>query len=167
MRIFLFLSIILLQLGCTTVEIAKEVSKASQSIQTSVEKILKNDENNSDDDISVDKISNYLEKEKEILEAEKKETKNLADEQKKITEIKFLEKTFEEIQIDFGEPTLLRHDGNTQTIRYNTSACRLFLFFNLSIQKPKVKYFEIRDTNGNLIIEKNDVENCHKNLKLR
>jgi len=162
----LFLAIISLQLGCTTVEIAKEVSKASKSIQTSVENILNKEKNSSGVELSSNEINNSIKKEKEILETEKKKTKELAAKQKKITEIKFIDKTLKEIQIKFVEPALLRYDGDTQTVRFDTNACRLFLFFDLGIQTPKVEYFEMRDTSGDLISTKKNVESCYKNLNL-
>ena len=166
MRIFLFLAIISLQLGCTTIEIAKEVSKASKSIQTSVENILNKEKNSSEVELSSNEINDSIKKEKEILETEKKKTKELTAEQKKITKIKFLDKTLKEIQINFGEPTLQRYDGDTQTVRFDTNSCRLFLFFDLEIQTPKVEYFEMRDTSGDLISTKENIENCYKNLNL-
>ena len=43
MRILLFFVILLLRSNCTTIEVAKEVSKASKSIKNSVQKVIKND----------------------------------------------------------------------------------------------------------------------------
>ena len=44
MRIFFFLTFILILNGCATIEVAKEVSKVSTSIQTSVKKIAGKEE---------------------------------------------------------------------------------------------------------------------------
>ena len=41
MRIFFFLTFIMVQYGCASVEVAKEVTKASKSIKTTVENITK------------------------------------------------------------------------------------------------------------------------------
>ena len=42
-NIFIFLSAILLQ-GCTTIEVAKEVTKATKSVKTSIDNIISKDE---------------------------------------------------------------------------------------------------------------------------
>ena len=58
MRIFFFIFLILVLNNCTTIEVAKEVSKATTSIKTSVDNMIKT-----------------LEKDKEVLEIEKKNEK--------------------------------------------------------------------------------------------
>ena len=100
-----------------------------------------------------------------IKTAKKKETK-LAKKQQKIVELNFFNKTLDELRQDWGNPSLLRNDGNTQIARFDTLSCRLFLFFNSNQNLPKVEHFEIRDTKGNLIDKKEDIQNCYNNFKL-
>ena len=161
MRIFLLSIFMLIQLSCTTVEVAKEVTKATKSIKTSVDKIINTKETN-------DEITNLkndsIKQEKEILAIEKKKEKKLVKEQKKIIEINFLDKTLNEIKKNFGEPQLLRIDGNVQTVRFDTNKCRLFLFFNLNVNFSRVLHFEIRDNKGNLINTKAKIQECYKDL---
>ena len=61
---------------------------------------------------------------------------------------------------------MLRVDGKTKMTRFDTNNCRLFLFFNNQINNPKVKHFEIRDKKGNIINEKDKIQNCYKNFNL-
>ena len=65
-----------------------------------------------------------------------------------------------------GDSNLFRLDGNTQTMRYDSNTCRLFLFFNSTTPNPRVDYFEMRDEKGNLIKEKVNIENCYKKFDL-
>ena len=65
---------------------------------------------------------------------------------------------------EFGEPALIRLDGTTKTARFDTSSCRLFVFFNLKIKKPGVDYYEIRNTKGNLVDRKKNIEKCFKEI---
>lgn len=149
MRIFLFLTLVLLQTGCTTIEVAKEVTKASQSIKTSVNNIL-----------------TTMEKDKEILEIEKKKEKKLIIKQKKIAQINFLQMSLQEIDLRLEKPNLIRNDGNIIMHRHDTENCRLFVFFNKSEKIKKIKHFEIKDVFGKLIIKKSKVQNCYKELNL-
>ena len=176
MRIFLFLIFILLLSGCNTVEVAREVTKATKSIKNSVDKIIKNDEKKeevSDNFKKSNDIINSVVKEKKILEKEKKrekklikEQKKIIKEQKKITKVNFLGKTINEVKSNLGEPNLKRHDGNTQTIRFDTKICRLFIFLNLSVNTPRVEHFEIRDIKGNIIHTKEKIQKCYTGLDL-
>ena len=103
MRILSFILFITFLHSCTTVEVAKEVTKASESFKTSVKNII-----------------NSIEKDKEILEVEKEEEKKLVMEQKKLIKINFLEKTLTSIQTTVGQkPNLSRMDGNTQIVRFD------------------------------------------------
>ncbi|SVC72504.1 uncharacterized protein METZ01_LOCUS325358, partial [marine metagenome] len=122
MRIFLFFSFILIQSGCTSIEVAKEVTKASKSIKESVNKIIniekktketKDNKEIEDNDESSAAINDSIEKERKILEIEKKKEKKLVKEQKKIIKINFIGKTLNEIKSSLGEPQLIRIDGNT------------------------------------------------------
>ena len=162
MRIFLLLTIFFVQTSCSTVELAKEVTKASSSLKTSVQNIVKSQ---SEDSSNIE-IENKIEKEKEILEIEKEEQKDLVKIQKKIVKINFMGKTINEVYMKLGDSNLFRLDGDTQTMRYDAKSCRLFLFFNSTTPIPRVEYFEMRDENGNLIKEKINIEQCYKNFDL-
>ena len=173
MRIFLFLTLIVILTGCATIEVAKEVSKASKSIQTSVQKITGKEETNKAKEGVIVSKSNELEekinkakKEKEVVEVEKKQQQKLVKKQKEAIEINFIGKTINEIYMRLGDSDLFRLDGNTQTMRYDIDTCRLFLFFNSTIPIPRVDYFEMRDEKGNLIKEKANIENCYKKFDL-
>ena len=173
MRIFLFLTLIVILTGCATIEVAKEVSKASKSIQTSVKKITGKEETNKAKEGVIVSKSNELEekinkakKEKEVVEVEKKQQQKLVKKQKEAIEINFIGKTINEIYMRLGDSDLFRLDGNTQTMRYDIDTCRLFLFFNSTIPIPRVDYFEMRDEKGNLIKEKANIENCYKKFDL-
>ena len=149
MRIFFFIFLILVLNNCTTIEVAKEVSKATTSIKTSVDNMIKT-----------------LEKDKEVLEIEKKNEKKLVVEQKKISRINFLEKKLEDIESKIGKPAFKRIDGDTQITRFDATNCRLFLFTDSVKKKSTINYFEIRDANGNLVIKKKEVEKCYAHFKL-
>ena len=177
MRILLFVTLFLFQYGCTTVEVAKEVTKATKSIKTSVTNMLnienknqdklKNNKSVNDDDSELLTNDNkIIEKELANLKREKKEKKEIIQEQKKKTKINFIGKTSNEIQLMIGLADLIRVDGNTKIIRFDNSFCQLFLFSNLKIKDTKIEYFEIRNKSGKLIINKNNIKNCYKEFKL-
>ena len=155
-HILLFFSIIVL-CGCSTIEVAKEVTKATKSIKTSIDNIASTQEET--------KTSDYIEKEKEKIVVEKKKERDVAKKQKKITTIKFLGKTLPELIKKFGKPNLTREDGNTKTVRFDTLNCRLFLYFNLTINKSRVEYYEIRDTKGNLVDKSEDIKKCFQEIQ--
>jgi len=177
MRILLFLIFILILSGCSSVKVAKEITKATSSIKTSVKKIINNEEKIKKKlDISELSIGEneekYIEiidtfaKKKETLNIEKKKEKKLFREQKKIIKINFLGKTLKQLKSDLGEPQLIRFDGNTKTARFDTKKCRLFLFFNSIVSVPRVEHFEIRDIKGNLINTKEKIQICYKDFQL-
>ena len=145
----LFIIIILFQTSCSTIEVAKEVSKASRSVRQ-----------------SVDNLINPIEEDKKKIEVERKKEIKIVMEQKKVFEVNFLEKNLSDIKVMWGKPDLYRKDGNSNIARFDTDFCKLFLFFNSKNLNGKVKYFELRDVNGNLIIKKNEVQNCYKALSL-
>ena len=60
----------------------------------------------------------------------------------------------------------LDKDGNTKLARFDTSNCRIFVFFNLSENKQRVEHFEIRDQQGELIKTKEKIQHCYKNFGL-
>ena len=155
-HILLFFSIIVL-CGCSTIEVAKEVTKATKSIKTSIDNIASTQEET--------KTSDDIEKEKEKIVVEKKKERDVAKKQKKITTIKFLGKTLPELIKKFGKPDLTREDGNTRTVRFDTLNCRLFLYFNLTINKSRVEYYEFRNTIGNLVDKNKDLEKCFQEIQ--
>ena len=168
MRILLFFSLIIFLSNCASVEIAKEVTKATRSIKTSVTNIIKNSSNDNIEELAKNKkddkkIINY---EIANLEKEKKEKEKIIKEQKKKTKINFLGKNFNEIKLMVGEPILLRTDGNSKTARFDNNFCQLFLFSNAKTRNFRVEYFEIRNKEGKLIINQKKIEKCYKNFKL-
>ena len=176
MRIFLFLIFILGLSGCATIEVAKEVSKVSKSIKTSVENVTQNqtneeeikEKNNNEKDkkISLKEKVDLIKKEKKLVEVEKKKEKNLSIKQKESLEVNLIGKSINEIYMRLGDSSLFRLDGNTQTIRYDNDVCRLFLFFNASVGIPLVEHFEFRDVQGNLLKSKEEINKCYINFKL-
>ncbi len=165
-HLLLFFSIIVLY-GCSTIEVAKEVTKATNSIKTSIDKISsKEEETKITDNIENEKEMKLTEdnaKEKVIIEKKREEA--VAIKQKKITTIKFLGKTMSELINEFGRPDLIREDGNTKTVRFDTSSCRLFLYFSLTTDMSKVEYYEIRDTKGNLVDKSKELEKCFQQMQ--
>ena len=169
MRIFLIFSFMFMLSSCTTIEVAKEVTKASQSIKTSVNNMINSNKKTNDIDdkkkVSSPKPDNITE-EINVLEGEEKDEKEKLKEQKKIVKVVFLGKTYEEIKVWLGTPTLQRKDGNTQTLRFDANDCRLFLFFNTAANSAMVKHIELRDSHGNLINVKKKIQGCYKDLNL-
>ena len=168
MRILLLFSLMLLLYSCTTVEVAKEITKATKSIGTSVNKIIKNSEKNQAEINSLDENDKRQTIDNEIadLEIEKKEKEKEVKRQKKETKINFVNKTPKEIELLVGEPKLIRIDGNSKIVRFDSEFCRLFLFSDSNDKKDKIKYFEIRNTEGKLIINKEKIQKCYQNFKL-
>jgi hypothetical protein len=168
MRILLFFSLIIFLSNCASVEIAKEVTKATRSIKTSVTNIIKNSSNDNIEELAKNKkddkkIINY---EIANLEKEKKEKEKIIIEQKNKTVLNFLDKNSDEVRLMIGNYTLMRIDGNTRTTRFDNNYCQLFLFSNAESKNAEVKYFEIRNKKGNLIVESEKIKNCYKNFKL-
>ena len=173
MRAIYILSILLIITlnGCATIEIAKEVTKVGDSIKTTIQKATKkqNDFEKTEDvtkekeDIVVAKEKEEKEKE-EIIVAKKKE-KAVINKQKEIAVIKIQGKTLNQLTKNFGKSDFIREDGNTKTVRFNTSTCRLFVYFNLGVKKPKAEYYEIRNTKGELIDKKEKINKCFKEIQ--
>lgn len=159
----------LLLSSCTTIEVAKEVTKASQSIKTSVNNMINSNKKTNDIDdkkkVSSPKPDNITE-EINVLEGEEKDEKEKLKEQKKIVKVVFLGKTHEEIKVLLGDPQLERADGNIQIFRFDVNNCRLFLFFKTKINPATVKHFELRDNYGDLINVKEKIQECYKDLDL-
>ena len=148
MRIFFFFTFILILNGCTTIEVAKGVSKVSSSIETSVKKIAgknekeeeieEKEEESINENISLEEKVSAAKKEKEVVEVEKTRQKKVIKKQKEVIKINFVGKTINEIYMRLGDPNLFRLDGNTQTMRFDSDTCRLFLFFYSTIPMPQV-----------------------------
>ena len=167
-HILLFFSILVL-CGCSTIEVAKEVTKATKSIKTSIDNIAGTQEETKIlDNIEKEKEIKLIQditKEKEKVVIEKKREEAVAVKQKKIATIKFLDKTMSELIKEFGRPSLTREDGNTKTVRFDTLSCRLFLYFSLTTDISKVEYYEIRDTKGNLVDKSKELEKCFQQIQ--
>jgi len=155
--IFNYLLILFLY-SCTTVEVAKELTKVTSSVKTSIKKI--STANKEVIEPSKEIKEEELKKEKQKIITEKKKTKEVVIKQSQIMKIEIIGKNIDQLKNEFGEPNFSRVDGNTKTIRFDTESCRLFVFFNTGLNKSKSKYFEIRNKNGNLIENKNDIEKC-------
>ena len=165
-HILFFFTIIVLY-GCSTIKVAKEVTKVTNSIKTSIENI----DSAQEEKIATDTIKkenkqpDKIEKEKEKIVVEKKKERDVATKQKRIATIKFLGKTLPELIKKFGKPDLIREDGNTKTVRFDTLSCRLFLYFNSTINISRVEHYEIRDVNGNLMNRSKDLEKCFQEIQ--
>ena len=181
MRLFLLMLYFLFLESCTTVEVGKEIIKASTSVKTTVSEIITNKKDDSkiieEKNIEVEtesqietetefQIETEIEAEKEIITIEQKEQKNIVKTQQKISQINFLGNSLNEIKKILGETKLAREDGNTYLLRYDSKSCRLFLFFNLQIINKKVEYFELRDTKGILLKSRQSIEECYREFKL-
>ena len=176
MRILLLFSLIILLSNCNAIEITKEATKATKSIKTSIDNVIKISSNSSQEEVKKDATEEVIEdttNDKQIidqeianLKKEKKEKEKIIKKQKKETKINFLGKTSNDIKLMIGEPNLLRIDGNARTVRFDNNFCQLFLFSNAEIKNARVEYFEIRNKVGKLIINKEKIEKCYKHFKL-
>ena len=173
MRLYLFFIVISIVSGCTSIEVAKELTKASKSIKTTIikstqDKQDKDEMSNNDEkkDLNNQNKKNDLENEKKNIAQQKKKEKTLAKKQQEIVVINFLGKTLKEIIEEIGNPFLIRKDGNTNTARFDRESCRIFIFFNSLQNLPRVEYFEIRDDKGNLLDQKEHIDRCYKKFKL-
>ena len=63
-------------------------------------------------------------------------------------------------------PQLKRADGLIYMLRYDSSSCRLFLFFINKENNKKVQYFEIRNDLGELLNSKQSLEQCYREFNL-
>ena len=173
MRAIYILSILLIIAlnGCATIEIAKEVTKVGDSIKTTIQKAAKKQNDfEKTEDVTKEKEEIIVAKEKEEKEKEeiivaKKKEKAVINKQKEIAVIKIQGKTLNQLTQNFGKSDFIREDGNTKTVRFNTSTCRLFVYFNLRVKKPKAEYYEIRNTKGELIDKKEKINKCFKEIQ--
>ncbi len=159
MRLLTYLLILSFLSSCTTIEVTKEVVKVGNVVKGKVEKKLKEDEAKNVE------ASTIVEEQKIIIE-EKEEEKSIVKTQQKLAQINFIGKRMNEIQSEMGEPKLSRSDGAVQTLRYDSTSCRLFLFFNLNSNIKRVEHFEFRDYLGELLNTKKSLETCYKEYKL-
>ena len=159
MRAIYILSILLIIAlnGCATVEIAKEFTKVGDSIKTTIQKAAKKQN-------GLEKTEDVTKEKEEIIVAKKKE-EAVINKQKEIAVIKIQGKTLNQLTQNFGKSDFIREDGNTKTVRFNASNCRLFVYFNLGIKKPKAEYYEIRNTKGDLIDKKEKINKCFKEIQ--
>ena len=102
---------------------------------------------------------------KEEIIIEKKKAKTIVKKQKEITTIKILNKTLDQLIQDFDKPNLIRQDGNTKVVRFDTSSCRLFVYFNSMIKKSRVEYYEIRNEKGELLNKKEKINICFQEIQ--
>ncbi|MBI04346.1 MAG: hypothetical protein CMI96_00845 [Pelagibacteraceae bacterium] len=160
MRLFLFFSIFIFIWGCSTVEVTKEVIKATSSVKKTVEEILpKNEIQNAEKE-------EELIKAKEIIEDEQKKQKSIIQNQQRLAEINFIGNTEDQINLKMGKPELTRSDDPIYMFRYDSESCRLFIFFNNGAEKKRVEYFEIRNDLGTLLNSKQSLEQCYREFKL-
>ena len=104
--------------------------------------------------------------EKKEISIEKIKEEKVVTKQNKIATIRFIGKTLDELRRQLGEPKLLREDGQSITARFDTQSCRIFIFFNAFIKQSGAKYYELRNTKGELIERKKDIEKCFGEIKL-
>ena len=173
MRAIYILSILLIITlnGCATIEIAKEVTKVGDSIKTTIQKSAKKQNDfEKTEDVTKEKeeivvVKEKEEKEKEEIIVAKKKEKAVINKQKEIAVIKIQGKTLNQLTQNFGKSDFIREDGNTKTVRFNASSCRLFVYFDLEVEKPKAEYYEIRNTKGELIDKKEKINKCFKEIQ--
>ena len=163
--------------GCASVEIAKEMTKATQSIEKSVKQIFKSPDKKEEAQIKliekheISKKDEETEKQKILIEKseisnDQEEVRKLVTKQKKISTINLLGKTMEELTKLIATPRLIRKDGKTITARFDSINCRLFIFMNSTLNIPRVEYYELRNGEGKLIDNKKDIELCFKEIKI-
>ena len=167
MRLFFYLLLFFFLSNCTTVEVTKEIIKASNTVQKSISSIAIDEDTdqkkeNTQEEVSIESI----EKEKEIINIEQSEEKNILENQQKIVDINFIDNQINAIKELLGKSDLSRKDGNTYLLRYDSVGCRLFLFFDINEKNKKVKHFELRDIKGELIESKQSIEQCYREFKL-
>ena len=166
MRIFLFLILSLSVLGCSTVEVTKEVIKITNTVTEKVKQTVPKKENKAEDVIEELIKEEEIEEEIEIIEEKQEEEKNIVESQQKLAEINFIGNTENKIQNLLGKAQLTRVDGSVYTLRYDSNNCRLFLFFNQEAKSKRVEYFELRNGKAELLNSKQSLEQCYRELNL-
>ena len=168
-----YILVLFLLFGCAPVEVAKELTKAKESIETSVKKIIKSEDKEKKEQeiiaeelkISDEKIEQDIIAEKKEISDEQKKVSKLVLQQKKISTINLLGKNIQELNQIIGKPNLIRKDGKTTTIRFDSNNCRLFVFMKTTKKTSIAEYYELRNVKGKLIENKRDIEACFKEIK--
>ena len=166
MRIFLFLILSLLVLGCSTVEVTKEVIKVTNTITEQIKESIPKKENEVEGVIEELMEEEEIEEEIAIIEEKQEEEKNIVESQQKLVEINFIGNTENKILNLLGKAQLTRVDGSVYTLRYDSNNCRLFLFFNQEAENKRVEYFELRNSKAELLNSKQSLEQCYRELNL-
>ena len=166
MRIFLFLTLSLLVWGCSTVEVTKEVIKVTNTVTDKVKKSIPKKE--SEEETVIEEIieEKEIEEEIEIIQEKQEIEKNIIENQQKLADINFIGKTENNIFSLLSKAQLSRIDGSVYTLRYDSSNCRLFLFFNQETNNKRVEYFEFRNNKADLLNSKQALEGCYKEFGL-
>ena len=152
-----YILVLFLLFGCAPVEVAKEITKAKESIETSVKKIIKSKDK--------EKIEQEIIAEKKEISDEQKKVSKLVLQQKKISTINLLGKNIQELNQIIGKPNLIRKDRKTTTFRFDSNNCRLFVFMKTTKKTSIAEYYELRNVKGKLIENKRDIEACFKEIK--
>ena len=159
MRLFIYLVILFFLSSCTTIEVTKEVVKVGNVVKEKVEGQFQKEEVEVIED-------NTIVKEQQIISEEKEEEKTIVKTQQKLAQINFIGKKINDIESQMGTAELTRSDGIVYTMRYDSSSCRLFLFFRLNSNTKRVEHFEFRDSFGDLLDTKKSLEVCYKEYSL-
>ena len=93
----------------------------------------------------------------------KKEEETIT-EQKKLVKIELVNKDKNQIESLLGSANLIREDGSVLLMRFDRTECIIYTF--LDNQNNKVKYFELRSKDGDLLKSKNDIDSCFKATSL-
>ena len=158
MQLLIYLLTLLFISSCTTIEVTKEVVKVGNVVKEKVEEKFEKEEEIVEDKTIVE--------EQQIITEKKQKEETIIKSQQKLAQINFIGKKIDEIQEQMGEPQLARSDGSIKMLRYDSSSCRLFLFFNLNSNIKRVEHFEFRDGIGELLNSKQSLESCYREYKL-
>ena len=158
MQLLIYLLTLLFLTSCTTIEVTKEVVKVGNVVKGKVEKQFEKEQK----EIVEDKT---IVEEQEIITEEKKQEKKIVKGQQKLAQINFIGKKINEIKSQMGSAELARTDGIVYTLRYDSTNCRLFLFFNATAIN-RVEHFEFRDSFGELLNTKQSLETCYREYNI-
>ena len=169
-----YILVLFLLFGCAPIEVAKELTKAKESIETSVKKIIKSKDKEKieqeiiveEQKISDEKIEQEIIAEKKEISDEQKKVSKLVLQQKKISTINLLGKNIQELNQIIGKPNLIRKDGKTTTIRFDSNNCRLFVFLKTTTKTSKTEYYELRNGLGELIDHEKNIQLCFRKIKV-
>ena len=164
---FFLINILFFLSACATVEVAKEVTKASQSIGASVRSVLENPEAEEVDEFQQQKDTEKrmkIENIKKQIIKEKAIIKKTVVKQKAVTKLNILGESIPELSKILGKPSLVRSDGSTITVRFDSDNCRLFVFSDSELNKNKIIYFELRKSDGKIIKLEKEIEDCYKEI---